>query len=118
MWNDAKQQQLNELRDREQEGTLTKVERETLEQLHHELEQEEWDALRPAIERLRTEQKNLYEECGRLRVRNAVLAALAERQEDLLSRGRVQLADLLSEHEALKAEYERVTGQPLVQSSF
>jgi chromosome segregation ATPase len=117
MWNTAKQLQLDELRQREQEGTLTGEEREALEQLLHEIEQEEWATLQPTLGRLRQEQKQLQEECGRLRTANAILAALAERYEDLLARARVQLAGLLSEHEALKTEYERVTGQPLVASS-
>jgi len=68
------------------------------------------------LERLRQEQRRLQEEYGRLRTENAILAALAERYEDLLARARVQLAGLLSEHQVLKTEYERVTGQPLIAS--
>ena len=98
MWDTVKQQQLNELRRREQGGTLTVEERETLDLMLHELEQEEWDRLRPALQRLRGEQKRLGEEVGRLRSQNVVLAALAERQEDVLARARAQLAELLSEH--------------------
>jgi len=118
MWDMVKQQQLNELREREQKGTLTAEERQTLECLLHELEQEEWERLRPALHRLREEQKPLREEYGRLRSQNAVLAALAERQEELLARARAQLAELLSEHAVLKTEYERITGQPLMASLF
>lgn len=114
MWDDAKQQRLNELRRRDQEGTLTQEDKQALEQLVCELEQEEWDTLRPVLERFRQEQAQLQLECERLRLQNPLLAALAERQEDLLKRARVELAALLSEHEALKAEYERVTGQPLL----
>lgn len=113
MWDAAKQQQLNELQRREEQGILSNEERDTLEALLYELEQQEWDTLRPALERLRAEQKQLQEEYGRVRSQNAALAALAERQEDLLKRARVQLAGLLSEHEALKSAYERVTGQSL-----
>ncbi len=113
MWDDAKQERLNELRRREQEGVLTDEERQSLERLLHELEQEEWATLGPALERLREEQRQLQEECGRVRLQDTVLSALAERQEDLLRRARVQLAGLLSEHEILKAEYERLTGRSL-----
>lgn len=113
MWNEAKQQQLNELQRQKQEGLLTEQEKQAFEQLLCELEQEEWNALRPALERLCREQEQLQEQEGRLRVENSVLAALAERQEDLLRRARVELAGLRSEHEALKAEYERLIGQPL-----
>lgn len=113
MWDEEKQGRLNELRRREQEGVLTDEERQALEHLLHELEQEEWAILRPALDRLREEQRQLQEECGRLRFQDTVLSALAERQEDLLRRARVQLAGLLSEHEMLKAEYERLTGRSL-----
>lgn len=116
MWDAAKQQRLNELRQRDQEGTLTDEDRQVLEKLIYELEQEEWIALRPALEHLHRDQEHLQEECGCLRLQNSILTALAERQEDLLKRARAELAGLLSEHEALKAEYERVTGQPLVGS--
>jgi len=117
MWDTAKQQQFNELRRHELEGTLTAEHRQVLDHLLQELEQEEWQRLRPALRRLHAEQKQLREACGRLRSQNVVLAVLLERQEDLLARGRAQLAELLSEHEVLKAEYEHVTGQPLAASS-
>jgi len=58
MWDMVKQQQLNELREREQKGILTAEERQTLECLLHELEQEEWERLRPALHRLREEQSH------------------------------------------------------------
>lgn len=117
MWDMTRQQQFDDLRRRDQQGMLTDEEQRHLEQLSHELEQEEWATLQPALERLRQEQRQLQEACGRLRTENATLAALAERYENLLARARTELAGLLSEHEALKTEYERVTGQPLVASS-
>src|SRR5438132_1229568 len=113
MWDERKQQQLDELRQREQDQALTEEEHRVLEHLFHELEKEEWDALRPALESRRQEQASLQEECGRLQTQNAILAAIAERRLDLLARAKLQLAGLLSEHEVLKAEYERTTGQPL-----
>ncbi|MBI1876917.1 MAG: hypothetical protein HYR94_01545 [Chloroflexi bacterium] len=118
MWNEVKQRQLNELHQQEQASTLTVQERQTFEQLLHELEQAEWDVLRPALARLRQEQNQLQQEAAQLHLQNAILAVLAERQEDLLRRAKVQLAGLLNEHEALKVEYERITGQPLIGSSF
>ena len=114
MWNKAKQEQLDYLRQREHEASLTSDERQSLEQLLHEIEQQEWGILHPALERMHQEQKQLQEQYGRLRTENAVLAALAERYEDLLARARVQLDGLLSEHQALKNEVERVTGQSLM----
>ena len=113
MWDEAKQQRLNELQRQAQEGMLTEQEKQALEQLLCKPEQEEWNALSPALERVRREQEQLQEQGGRLRLENAVLTALAARREDLLRRAKVELTGLLSEHEALKAEYERLTGQPL-----
>ena len=111
MWNETKQTRLDELRRREQERALTHEEREALEHLLHELSQEEWGELRPALDHLHEEQKQLQEELGRFRHQNALLAVLAERQEDLLKRAQAQLAGLLSEHRMLRAEYEHITGQ-------
>lgn len=117
MWKKAKQEQLDYLRQREHEALLTSAERQTLEQLLYEIEQQEWGGLRPAFERMHQEQKRIQEQYGHLRTENAILAALAERYEDLLARARVQLDGLLSEHQALKNEYERVTGQSLISAS-
>jgi chromosome segregation ATPase len=114
MWNDIKQQRLNALQRQEQEGSFTQEEQQALEQLLHELEQEEWDSMRPALASFRQEQTQLQEECGELRSQSTVLAALAERQEGLLKRAKGELVNLLREHETLKIEYERVTGQPLL----
>ena len=114
MWNEKKQQQLDQLRRRELAGTLDAPRKQTLEQLLGELEGEEWGTLGAGLDRLLGEQQRLQEERGQQRVQNAVLSALAGRQEDLLRRANLALADLLSEHEMLKAEYERVTGQPLL----
>lgn len=116
MWDEVKQRQLNDLRRREQDRELTEEESQSLEHLLHEIEEEEWASLRPTLERWRQEQTRLQQEYGRLRSQNAILASLAEQHEDLLARARVQLAGLLSEHEVLKSEYERMTGLPLTQS--
>ena len=62
----------------------------------------------------RQDHEGMTQEDKQLRLQNALLAALAERQEDLLKRAKGEVASLLSEHEALKVEYERVTGQPLL----
>lgn len=114
MWNDTKQQRLNTLQQQDQEGTLTQEDKQALDQLLCELEQEEWDSMRPVLAGFCQEQVQLQEKCGQLRLQNALLAALAERQEDLLKRAKGEVASLLSEHEALKVEYEWVTGQPLL----
>lgn len=114
MWDETKQQRLNELQRQAQADTLTEQEQQALEQLLCTLEQEEWNALSPALERMRREQEQMQAQGGRLLLENAILTALADRREDLLRRAKVELTSLLSEHEALKAEYARLTGQPLL----
>ncbi len=83
MWDALKQQQLNRLQQRQEEGTSSDEECQAVEYLLSELEQEEWIALRPALENLRGEQKQMGEAYAELRSRNAILAAIVERQEDL-----------------------------------
>lgn len=77
MWNEAKQQQLNELRRHELESALTDEENRTLEQLLYELEQEEWQSVRPSLGRLRDEQAELQQTLGQTETRNAILSAYA-----------------------------------------
>ena len=108
MWNETKQQQLNELQRLESESTLTAEEEHALEKLLSELEQEEWQTLNPALEREREEQSRLQSEISRTETQNAVLAAIAARQDDLAKRAATQLKNLRNEHEALKTERERV----------
>lgn len=108
MWSDAKQQQLDELRRRAQHETLSADEQQTLDHLIHELEQQEWVALRPALDRLRHEQRELQDDLSQIQAQNAVLVTLAERYADLIARARVQLASLTDERAALRAEYDRI----------
>ena len=107
MWDDAKQQRLNELQQRANQGPLPADAQQTLDELLHYLEQAEWAGLRPALSLLRQEEETLQAELAPLQARNAVLAALAERYVDLLARAKVQLAGLNNEREALRLEYER-----------
>lgn len=113
MWNSSKQQQLNTLQKRGEEGELTESESQQLFQLLHELEQEEWQALRPALQQMRDEQSQLQQEKATLQAQNAVLAAIAERQADLLARAKSQLTALLAERTMLQRQYENTLGQRL-----
>ena len=108
MWNEIKQQQLNELQRREVENSLTAEEEQMLEKLLSELEQAEWQALNPALEREREEQSKLQTEISHTETQNAVLTALASRQDDLVKRAASQLQSLQNEHKALKNERDRV----------
>lgn len=112
MWDMAKQQQLDHLQRRQIEGELNAEEQQSLAYLYSELEQQEWGALRPALSRLRAEQQELQKAYGRLNSENTLLAAVAERQEDLLERARVVLGALLDEHKAIQDAYERIIQHP------
>ena len=108
MWSDAKQQQLDELRRRAEHKTLSADDQQTLDRLIHELEQHEWGALRPALDRLRHEQQELQGDLAQIQAQNTVLATLTERYADLIARARAQLASLTDERAALRAEYDRI----------
>src|SRR6185295_4196752 len=99
MWDAAKQQQLDDLRQRADRGMLTTDEQRVLGQLLAELEQQEWGTLRPALDTLRQEQAQLQAGLGQLQAQNAVLAVLTERYTDLIARARVQLEGLSRERE-------------------
>ena len=113
MWDVNKQQQLNTLQQQADAGALTPEESQQLSQLLHELEQEEWQALRPALQQMRDEQSQLQQEKATLQAQNAVLAAIAERQADLLARAKAQLTALLAERAMLRTQYENTLGQRL-----
>ena len=101
MWNAAKQEQLDALRHREQQSALSDEERQVLERLLYESEQEEWCTLGPELERLRQEQVQLQQQCSSARTQNTVLGAIAERQADLMARAKAQLSILLNEQAIL-----------------
>jgi len=109
MWDTTKQQQLNDLQRRREEGSISDEERQTLTYLLSELEQAEWVALGPALGRLREDRKQLQAAYGQLSSENAILATIVERLDDLLQRARTELAGFLSEQEALKGAYQRIS---------
>jgi hypothetical protein len=116
MWDETKQKRWNELNEHQQQGRLSGEEQSELDRLAAELERAEWAALQPALQRMRQEQEQLKQECDTTRSENAALAVLAERQQKLLVRARTQMEQLLAEHEVLKEDYQRVTGEELVVS--
>lgn len=113
MWDAAKQKEFDELRHRDQESGLTDEERQTLEQFLYELDQEEWRALGPELERLRQKRVQLQQQCSHARTQNTALAAIEERQADLMARAKGQLSILFNEQAILNSELERALGQSL-----
>jgi hypothetical protein len=79
MWEAAKQQQLDDLRQRADRGGLTADDQRTLDLLLAKLDQLELSALRPALDALRQEQGQLQADLGHLQAQNAVLSVLVER---------------------------------------
>ena len=113
MWDAAKQEKFDELRHLEQETALTDQQRRTLEQLFHELEQEEWRALGPELERLRQKKVQLHQQSSNTRTQNGALAAIAERQADLMVRAKAQLSIMLNEQAILNSELEHALRESL-----
>jgi chromosome segregation ATPase len=111
MWNDQKQRQLDALREKEFDGTLTSDEQGQLQQLFAEIEADEEEMLRPAMERYDQRITELQSECADSEARNAALGALAARQQELLAQARASLNSLLTEQATINAERERLSRQ-------
>ncbi len=108
MWTDEKQRLLDSLREKEFAGTLTAEEERRLELLFAEIEAEEEEMLRPAMERHDQRIAELQAECAEADARNAELAALAARQQELLTQARTYLNSLLTEQATINAEREKL----------
>ena len=107
-WDDAKQQQLNALRAREEAGVLTPAEQAELDGLLTMLDDLEWQQLQPALERMEQEQAVTVAAIARLEATRDDLTEVASRQRQLLMRARAQLRELLAAHRALQADYRRL----------
>lgn len=97
MWDEGKQARLDALRDKEEQGALCAEEERELCALYAELDAEEAERLRPAIERVHQDAEVLHQ-------RNARLSALVARRRQLLEQMRLQIARWLDEDERLQAE--------------
>jgi hypothetical protein len=112
MWTDEKQQQLDALREKEFAGTLTADEQQQLESLFAEIDAEEAEMLRPAMERMDAEIKAGKKELAKLRAENAARETLLAKRAALVKRAQELLTQLQAENQAIQAEYERAIGQP------
>jgi len=111
MWTEEKQRQLDALREKEFAGTLTADEQQQLELLFAEMDREEAEMLRPALERMEQEHQQDQAEIARLQKEKALLATLAAQEERLLQRATVVLQEVQSEKARLRAEYERALSE-------
>lgn len=116
MWNQEKQERFDALRVREAQERLSEEERAALETLFAELDAEEAKALRPALERMQHQQKELLAEKKRLRADVAQLERIIIAQEQLLVEARSYLVDLRTKRTALADEYRQITGNELAVS--
>ena len=107
MWIEEKQRQFDALREKEFVGTLTVDEQQELNQFFAELDAEEAKMLRPAMERMEQERIERQSEIADLQQKNALLAKLAEQEEQLLQRARAVMQEVHNEQMRLRADYER-----------
>jgi hypothetical protein len=112
-WDEEKQARLDTLRAAELTGTLDEVGKAELSALIESIEVEERKRLAPALARMQAEQAALRQQIQASEAENEQLAALAVQMEQLLADGQRMLRDLQRRHQALRAEYQRVTGKPL-----
>ena len=110
MWNAEKAGRLDGLRLQEAQRSLTESEQEQLGELLEELDAEEAQAMRPALDRLAREADELRAEKARVMSRAQELEHIVTQQESLLAEvrayaGRVKLrrAALVDEFHRLKA---------------
>ncbi len=111
MWTDEKQQKLNALREKEFTGTLTADEQRQLDLLFAEMDEEEAEMLRPAMERMEQEHQQDQAEIARLQRKKELLATLAAQEKQLLQRAAAVLQEVQSEKARLRAEYERALSE-------
>ena len=113
VWNNEKQVRLDVLRAAELAGTLDEAGKAELSILIDSVDAEERTRWAPALAQMKNELAALWRQIQKSEVENEQLATLALQMEQLLADGRQTLRDLQHRHQAIRAEYERVTGEPL-----
>jgi len=116
MWNQEKQERLDTRRVREAQGIQSETERAELSALFAELNAEEAEALRPAIERMQHQHTDLLAEKKSLQAEVGQLERIVNTQEQLLAESRAYLLGLRTKRTALAEDYRRITGRELVMS--
>jgi uncharacterized protein (DUF3084 family) len=113
MENERRQQRLDLLRIHQAQGILTDLERAEMKALFAELDAEEAEAMRPALEHRQEEQAALQQEKEALAARAAHLERILADQKQLLAEARSYLLQLRTRRAALADEYRRATGSKL-----
>ena len=110
---EVRQLRLQSLQEKEAVGSLTSAEGEELRGILSEMDLEEMDVLRPALERLDRQTADALSEKVRLEAEGAQLDAIATQLTLLLSDAREYLQELRRKRTVIAEEYSRVTGREL-----
>lgn len=113
-WSDHKAARFQVLRKAEARGELLVAERAELDALLADLDADEADALRPAMEHLRMQAAAMAKETTSLDAKARELQRIAEEEEHLLADARASLERLRQRSAALAEEYLRVMGHELL----
>ncbi|NOT62620.1 MAG: hypothetical protein HOP19_20635 [Acidobacteria bacterium] len=105
MWTEDKQKQFDALREKECAGTLNADEQAQLDAFFAELNAEEAELLRPAMERMAQERQQQEAEIARLHRQKGLLADLAAQEERLLQRAQAVLQEVQTEKVRIRSEY-------------
>ncbi len=112
-WTDDKAARFQALRRAEAHGELPAPERVELDALLSDLDADEADALRPAMERLDRQAAAMAEEKAILDAKARELQRIADEEERLLAEARTYLERLRERSAVLAEDYLRVTGHVL-----
>jgi len=109
-WNEEKSRRFQALREAEVQGPLTDAERAEINRLIDELDADEADDLRPAMERAQARAGDLAAEKARLEAQADALARIVAEQEGLLTDATAYLQKLRDKSAALAEDYRRLMG--------
>lgn len=112
-WTDDKAARFQELRRAEARRALLGPERAELDALLADLDADEADALRPAMDRMNAQAAGMVEEKLLLDEKARELLRIADEEERLLADARAYLERLRQRSAALAEDYLRVTGHEL-----
>lgn len=112
-WNEDKSRRFQALRAAEAQGLLTDAERTELDHLLADLDADEADDLRPAMEQARARVEELAAEKARLEAQADALARIVGEQEKLLADATAYVQRLRDKSAALAEDYQRLMGRDL-----
>jgi hypothetical protein len=112
-WNDKKSRRFQALRAAEARGPLTDAECAELSRLLEDLDADEADALRPAMEQMAAHAGDLAGEKAQLEAQADALARIVAEQKGLLADATAHFQKLRERSAALAEDYRRLMGHDL-----